>query len=61
MNKENCLFMEINNIKNWGNFKKKKGGILYFQYMSKQYYYEEKISKINASNLENKRSSFRKK
>jgi len=61
MNKENCLFIEINNIKNWGNFKKKKGGILYFYYMSKQYYYEEEISKINASNLENKRINFRKK
>ena len=56
-NEENSLLIEINNIKNGVNFKKKKRGIPSFEYMTKKYYdiYDEEISKINDSNQESKK------
>ena len=56
-NEENSLLIEINNIKNGVNFKKKKRGIPSFEYMTKKYYdiYDEEISKIIDSNLESKK------
>ena len=59
MKEESGLLIEINNIKNEDNFKKKKRGITTFEYTAKKYY-EEEINKINASNLEYKREEIMK-